>query len=189
MSQKDVQEYIIDFKHMFEDEVDRHFVLENEYWEKADCAEITSGSVDVSAHVKKMDEYFILDVKVNGDVMIPCDRCLDEFPAPIQADVHLLVQLGPEDAEINEETIAVNEVRGTLDLSSLVSEMVAVSLPLAHIHPEGECNQEMLERLAALSVTNVSDEENISGDTFEDNDSTNAIDPRWNELRKIKDNK
>lgn len=190
MSQKEVKEYILDLKHMFEDEVDRHFTLDDNYWNKADYEDIKGGSVEVDAHVKQMDEYFILDVKVKGDVMLPCDRCLDEFPAPIEANIHLLVQLGPEDAEINDEIIAIDEVRGTLDLSSLASEMIVVSLPLGHVHPEGECNQEMLDRLADLSVTNASyDEENISGDTFEDDDSNKAIDPRWNELKKIKDNK
>lgn len=189
MSQKEVKEYILDLKHMFEDKVDRHFVLGDSYWDKADYADITSGSIEVDAHVKQMDEYFVLDVEVQGSVMAPCDRCLDEFPAPIEASIHLLVQLGPEDAEINDEVIAVDEVRGTLDLSILVAEMVVVSLPLVHIHPDGECNQEMSDRLADLSVTSVSDEENISGDTFEDGDSDNSIDPRWNELKKIKDNK
>lgn len=190
MSQQEVKAYFLDFKHMFEDQVDRHFVLGDDYWEKADCADITSGSIDVDAHVKQMDEYFVLDVKVHGDVVFPCDRCLDEFPAPIEANLHLLVQLGPEDADIDDDIIAVNEVRGTLDLASLVKEMIAVSLPLVHVHPDGECNKEMIKRLADLSVTSVSDEEeNISGDTFEDDDSDNFIDPRWNELKKIKDNK
>ena len=60
---------------------------------------------------------------------------------------------------------------------------MSVSLPARSVHPENECNQEMVEYLNEY-VVNSDEEDNIeiNDETFEDE----PIDPRWQALKKLK---
>ena len=53
---------------------------------------------------------------------------------------------------------------------------------MRHVHPEGQCNQEMSERLAKVLATTVDEAES---DT-EDEDNDKPTDPRWDALKNLK---
>ena len=55
---------------------------------------------------------------------------------------------------------------------------MAVALPYRSVHPEDECNEEMLELLEEYSGY-------YEEDTDEDNDDDDDIDPRWEALKKL----
>jgi hypothetical protein len=56
------------------------------------------------------------------------------------------------------------------------------------VHPEGQCNQEMESRLAAMTTTTVREDNDSES---EQEGGEDAMDPRWEILRKLKndDNK
>ena len=78
--------------------------------------------------------------------------------------------------------------RGQIDLSWYLYEFVALHIPIRHVHPEGECDEETYQALRKhLSVMRgEGEEENESGDAG--NEAEKETDPRWDALKKIKDN-
>ena len=64
-----------------------------------------------------------------------------------------------------------------------IYEMVVLEIPLTHVHNEGQCNEEML---GALNNLLVHTQDEVQDDNAESDEK--AIDPRWNELKKILDN-
>lgn len=181
-----VNDFIIDLRRMTVDKVSRHYTLDDAFWAASEYEDITGGEVTADVEITTVGDDFRVRFQIEGTVNVPCDRCLDDMPQPIAVDESLMVRLAKQDEEVDENLITINEMRGTLDVSWIMSEMVAVTIPVQHMHEEGACNPEMMERLAAMQVgTFQSDEEN-TGDTSED--SHQAVDPRWNELKKIIDN-
>jgi len=85
-------------------------------------------------------------------------------------------------------------------VSSIIYDTVALSIPLQHAHPDGECNEATWQALQEHTAHNIveSDDndgtlyatyaDDAQGDTTEDDNERN-IDPRWAELMKLKDNK
>lgn len=179
-------DFIVDLRRLTVDKVSRHYVLGDAFWAASEYEDITGGEVTADVEITTVADDFRVRFQIEGTVNVPCDRCLDDMPQTIAVDESLMVRLAKQDEEIDENLITINEMRGTLDVSWIMSEMVAVTIPVQHMHEEGACNPEMIKRLAAMQVGAAQDDEENTGDTSED--SNQAVDPRWNELKKIIDN-
>jgi len=181
-----VNDFIVDFRRMTVGKFLRHYVLNDAFWSASEYEDITGGKITADVEVTTVGDDFRVRFQMEGSVNVPCDRCLDDMSLPINIDESLMVRLANQDEEVDENLITVDEMRGTLDVSWIMREMVAVVIPVQHVHEDGGCNPDMMERLAAMQVGYVQDDEENTGDTSED--SHQAVDPRWNELKKIIDN-
>ena len=107
-------------------------------------------------------------IDVTGVVQIPCDRCLDDVDIRVERQDDFFVKLGDND-DYGEEIIYVNQSDAMLDIATLVYEATALSVPLVVTHPEGQCNQKMMEILK-------------QHEPKQDNETT---DPRWEKLKHL----
>lgn len=158
--------YKVDLKGMTEDAVSHHWVLSDCFFSAVQGPEIEKGEVDVTLRVKRTSEAFELDFRFEGVVEVECDRCLE----PIQQSVHgactLKAVLGDEDSD-DGELITVAQSPGVMDLSWPLYEMIALEIPIRHVHPDGQCDAEVMKRL-------------------EDRGSSEQTDPRWDALKELK---
>jgi len=112
----------------------------------------------VKVSFDKQTNFFMLHFDVGGYVVVPCDRCGDDFQLQLWDEFDLLVKLAGEDAEeIDEESDVVFIPRSetVLDLSNWLYEFVMLSIPLQRIHPDmadGKpgCNPQALNLLTKL---------------------------------------
>ena len=163
----------VDLKGMKDDETSLVFNLDESYFSALDQAEVKKGSLHVSVSIRKASGFFEILIHEAGTVIIPCDRCLDDMEQPVETDVRLTVRLGDENSE-DGDTIVVAEDEGILDLTWIIYESVALAIPIRHVHAPGKCNTAMTEVLEELSADRSSDEE-----------SDQAIDPRWEKLKRL----
>ena len=164
----------VDLKGLKDDETSLLFDLDDTYFGALDQAEVKRGSLHVSVSIRKASGFYEILIHGAGTVIIPCDRCLDDMEQPVDTDSRLTVRLGSEDSE-DGDTIVVDENEGILDLTWIIYEFVALAIPIRHVHAPGKCNTAMTEVLEELSADRSSDEE-----------SDQAIDPRWEKLLKLK---
>ena len=132
------------------------------------------GALHVSLSIRKASGFFELLFHTVGTIDIACDRCLDLMEQPIETDNHLTVKLGSTASE-DDDTVTVDEDEGILDTSWLIFEFVALAIPIQHVHATGKCNPAMTKALEELSADRSGDEE-----------SSQAIDPRWEKLKNLK---
>ncbi|WP_018110090.1 YceD family protein [Bacteroides propionicifaciens] len=158
---------------------------------------ITGGDVHVNILIDHYSEdEFILSLDFEGSITLPCDRCLGDLQEEVSAEDFLKIRLS-QDIRIGDEIVNVSDEESDfditleegstkLDLSWPMYELLVLSLPIQHIHPEGECNPEMeqllQEHLAVLPGGNQEATEDSSEEGEEETD------PRWNELKKILNN-
>lgn len=157
--------YKVDLKSMTEDAVSHRWTLTDDFFSVVQGPEIKQGKIDVALRVKQTSGAFELTFQFEGTVKVECDRCLELMDQPIQAEASLLVKLGEEYMD-DGDMVIIPEDDGVLDLSWHLYEMIALEIPLRHVHPDGECNEEVMERLSAKA-----DQE--------------ATDPRWDALKQI----
>lgn len=158
--------YKVDLKGMTEDAVSHRWVLSDDFFSAVHGPEIEKGHVDVALRVKRTSEAFDLEFQFDGKVEVECDRCLEPMDLPVHGECGLRARLGDED-EDDGELITVAENPGTLDLSWYLYEMVALEIPIRHVHSEGECNAEVMNRLNGA-------------------DKEKQTDPRWAALEQLK---
>ena len=163
----------VDLKGLKDDEVSLDFDLDDIFFGALDQAEVKKGSLHVSVSIRKASGFFEFLIHADGTVIIPCDRCLDDMEQPVDTDARLIVRLGDENSE-DGDTIVVAEDEGILDLTWIIYESMVLAIPIRHVHASGKCNTAMTEVLEELSADRSSDEE-----------SDQAIDPRWEQLKTL----
>ena len=163
----------IDLKGLKDEETSLEFTLDDTYLEALDGADVKKGSLHVSVSIRKATGFFEFNFHTDGEIVIPCDRCLDDMTLPVDTDNCLIVKLGSVYSE-EDDVIVVPENEGILDMAWLIYEFVALVIPIRHVHAPGKCNPAMTQALEELSSDRSSDEE-----------SNQPIDPRWAKLKDL----
>ena len=169
-----LEQFKIDLKGLKDEETSFEFELGKPFFDALDQTEVESGSLHVSLSIRKASGFFELLFHTVGTVDITCDRCLDLMEQPIATDDRLVVKLGSSNSE-EDDAVIVDEDEGILDTSWFIYEFIALAIPIQHVHATGKCNPAMTQALEELSADRSGDEE-----------STKAVDPRWEALLQLK---
>lgn len=168
--------YKVDLKGMPSDTVSYRWHVDDDFFSAVEGSEIQQGQLDVALRVKRTSGAYELVFNLNGTVKVTCDRCLELMDIPIGTERCLRAKLG-DGYDDDGELVTVPESDGKLNIAWNIYEFAALEIPLRHVHPAGECNEYMTGKLDSLHTSG------------EKADAGSAVDPRWNDLRKILDNK
>lgn len=149
------------------------FEIGNEFFEQFEESEIREGELRVDAELTKRSSHYDLIIRIEGAVIVECDRCLEKYSQPVSCENRLLIKPGKEwdDSEPDMLTIPADEYE--LDISQYIYEFVHLSMPLKRTHPDDKngkstCDPVMLQKLKEHVI-----------------DIEKAGDPRWDELKKL----
>ena len=148
------------------------FDINDDFFADMDYSEVKQGKVRVELEVLREELMMTLSFHVKGQVRVPCDRCADEFDIPIQSEQVFYIKLGAEEVEESDDVAVVPAEEHAYDVRSLIYEYIILSIPMHRVHPEGECNPQVLALLSH-------DEEPSEEKEVE-------TDPRWAALKDVK---
>jgi len=149
------------------------FDIRDSFFEKYDNADILSANLKVLVLLNKKKTHIEINFDINGIVSLACDRCLEAFDNTIKINQSIYIQFGDEGEDTDENLYFLPESEYEIDLSKFINELIVVNLPMRRVHPEDKngnptCPNNMLEY-----IKNIKNE--------------GSIDPRWNELNKLRD--
>ena len=153
--------------HSYQFEINDGFFAEREY------SEIQQGKVVVSLDIDRQETLMVLHFGIEGTVRVACDRCADEFDLPIRDEREFFLKRGTENAQESDDVEVVPAEQADYDISSLVYEFIILAVPMHRVHPEGQCNPEVMAMLTAEAPV-------------EETQDENEMDPRWAALKDIK---
>lgn len=113
---------------------------------------------DIVAYVDidvRHDAYQI-GMTCRGHIDIPCDRCLDPMRIDVDEDYDVTLKYGDDYAE-TDTSITIPESEVNFDLAPLIADTVLLSIPLRHVHPDGQCNEEMMDIINRHSAEEIPD--------------------------------
>lgn len=140
-------------KHVFE------FSLNADFFLRFQHPDINGGNANVTITVEKLSNYMNVVVDFSGELVVSCDRCLDDLAVPVEGENILSVRFAeaPEEQENEEEDLKedVMYVDGgdeELDLTHYVYESICLALPIQRVHGNDKngkslCNPNMLKYL------------------------------------------
>jgi uncharacterized metal-binding protein YceD (DUF177 family) len=168
------------------------FELDDAYFKKIDSPEVQRGNVKAKVSVQKKLSTFDIQFVLDGSIIIPCDRCLDDMEQPIHYKEKLQVKFGDKFAE-EDEIVIVPESEGAINVAWFLYEFIVLNIPIKHVHATGECNKTMVVKLKKhiTRQKDDTDEDNSSLDFDDDDDFTTEeiqTDPRWDGLQNITEN-
>ncbi len=157
-------------KHEFRFEIDKTFfqLFDTEQ-------EFTNPRIEVHVSLDKHTTFLEFEIRIKGLVELVCDITNDNFDYPIENEIKILVNFGEEYDDSNEDVITIPSTDHAFNVAHLIYENVMLSIPMKKISP------------------NVSDEDlqildQFSPKEIEENEEEHESDPRWDALRKLRDN-
>lgn len=179
--------YNISLKTLSEGTHTFEYVLDQKFFDAIDGDEVRKGTVTVTVMVKRTAAAFHMNFDLKGVIRIPCTRCLDDMPYEVDTQNRLIVKFGKAYSEESDEIVIIPEDEGAINIAWFLYEFIALSVPIKHVHPAGECNKAVYSKLRKHRAVDPNDEED-AGDVEEENyagdeEDTEAIDPRWETLK------
>lgn len=114
---------------------------------------------------------------VHSDVELQCDRSLDLFDYPVDADYEVVFKVDVQE-ETEDENGAVrrfNFSSNTFSIEEEVRDTIMLQVPMQKIHPRYLNEDGTLKEFDTKAFGNV-----------EEDDTEEKIDPRWEDLKKLK---
>ena len=127
------------------------FQVDDALFETFENKEIVRGACDVHVELRRLEKMLDMEVRIVGSVVVPCDRCLEECEVPVAFEDNLVVKFADEEREYDGEILWLSPAEEEVDLTAYVYESIVLSLPYQRVHPDGQCNPEMLERFRIVS--------------------------------------
>ena len=138
------------------------FIIGDDFMKEREAPEeYHDWNAEVKLRFDKQTNFFQMHFDVSGNVIVPCDRCGDDFKLNLWDEFDLMVKLtGETDDEDEQEEEAdivfIPRHETVLDISKWIYEFLMLSVPLQKVHPDNEngtsdCNPEALKLLNRLS--------------------------------------
>lgn len=123
--------------------------------------EINCGTGSVAIELERHSSFLVLNIEIDGELEVACDRCLEPFMQDLHFEGRLFVKFSSEIDEpeydvtdgvnTQEDVLWVNPGDNYIDLGSYIYESMILSLPVQRVHPddkdgESMCDEDMLSR-------------------------------------------
>lgn len=173
--------------HTFEYHLDKQFFVNME------SADIHDAALDVELKVVYNGDFYDLAFRITGEVVLICDRCLDDLHFPIDATYHIVVKYGDDYNDDSDEVLEIPASDPSLNVAYMIYDTVELAIPIKHVHPLGKCNRQMSAMLKKHRARANDEDADLENDLIDEIDTIDAAaddadapsDPRWDALRKL----
>ncbi len=159
-------------KHQFKFEINQAFFeifgTEQEFF---------NPEININVLLDKHSTFLEFWIEVSGTVQLICDISNDEFSHDIENQMKMLVNFGEEYDDSNEEVITIPQSDSDFNIAQLAYELVILSIPMKKISPDLGTDNDYQKIL-----------DQYSPKIEEENSTEEILDPRWEALKKLKDN-
>lgn len=142
-------EILIDLRQASKSESALQISLSDDFFTLIGQDEISGGHLAVNILVKEQAyECFVVNLSVEGEVTVPCDRCMEALTLPIEAEGDVKVYAGDSDYVTDDDVKTPIGGGYKYDLAWDIFETTLLSLPLQRVHDIEDCNPEMVAMLS-----------------------------------------
>ncbi len=162
-------------KHQFEYDID------NEFFEHFEYDDLNSSNVKIDLLLEKKTTMMELTFKASGSVNVNCDITNEPYDQPIDGSLFLVIKFGDEFNDENEDLLILPHGEYEVNIQQYIYELIVLSIPLKRVHPgveDGTLDSEVLDKLEELSINN-----------NENKNDEDEIDPRWDKLKNLLNDK
>jgi len=172
---KSLRDYSIPFtglklgKHQFE------YIINDAFFDEFEYSLVKKANLICRVELERQETMLILNFHIDGTIDANCDRCLAQYPQPVDIREQQVAKFSEEPIDEDEDIITLTKNDHEINIAGLIYEYINVAMPFITVCiDEGRtpyCDKEMLDNLNKLTAH------------AEQNERT---DPRWDVLKKIK---
>jgi uncharacterized metal-binding protein YceD (DUF177 family) len=160
-------------KHRFE------YSIDNKFFEHFEYDEFNSANLKVDLLLEKKSTMMELTFEASGTVNIQCDLTNEPYDQSLNNELFLVIKFGEEYNDDNEELLILPHGEYEVNVQQYIYELIVLSVPSKRVHPgvaNGTLRSDVLDKLEELSPG-------------EKETKVEDIDPRWNKLKNLLNDK
>lgn len=167
--------------------------LDKQFFANMESSDVHDADLSVHLTVTYKGDFYDLDFHITGEVVLICDRCLDDLHFPIEATYHIVVKYGDDYNDDSDEVLEIPQSDSSLNVAYMLYDTVELAIPIKHVHPMGKCNRQMSALLKKHRATTGDEDAELENelideiDSMPDSSDDAPSDPRWDALRKLSD--
>lgn len=115
-----------------------------QFKESVDFFELTDlrvkDGINIDVRLDKSDMQIHAIIKVNAELIFPCDRCTDDFDFMLNTEFDVVFKYSKNELELksndNDNLFFISPETNNIDLKNVIRENILVSLPMRHVPEE-----------------------------------------------------
>ena len=174
---KALKAYTIPFVGLKVGEHDFDYQIDNTFFQNFEYDEFNAVDVKIDLKFEKKTTLLELYFSAEGSVNINCDVTNEPYDQAIADKFKLVVKFGDEHNDDNDDILIVTHGEYEINVAQYIYELIVLAVPAKRIHPgveDGTLQSDILSKLDELSPGEDSKTK-----------SSEDIDPRWNNLKKL----
>ena len=169
-----LKNYDIDISKLNLGQHEFRFQIEDQFFELFDYSLIDRGSLSASIVLDKKTTFISMTFQIYGTIELVCDRSLEHFDYDLSIENEMVFKYGDEAKVVSDEIEIITSNTQRINVANYLYEFIGVSIPMKKLHPR---------------FADESEENQIIFSSDCDEEEKTDIDPRWNELKKLKNKK
>ncbi len=122
---------------------EQEFVVDTQFFKNMENTDIIDADVKVAMELEHKNDTYYCHFDLRGMMHIPCDRCLDAMEHPVDTTFDIAVKFGPEYDDSNDDVLVIPETEAWLNVAYMLYDTLVLTVPMRHVHPQGQCNRAM----------------------------------------------
>ncbi|MDE7126089.1 MAG: DUF177 domain-containing protein, partial [Muribaculaceae bacterium] len=83
--------------------------LDKTFFKNMECSDVHDADVTVRLNLNYKADIYDLDFRLDGDVTLLCDRCLDDLHLPIDTGYHIAVKYGDDYDDSSDDLLVITQ--------------------------------------------------------------------------------
>lgn len=170
------KEFNIPFSGLKQGKHNFKYKIDNAFFESFEYDEFNAADIDLNVILTKMSTMLEFEMDASGTVNVDCDLTSEPYDQAISGALELVVKFGDEYNDDDDEILIIPHGAHQVNIAQYIYEMLVLGVPQKRVHPgvlDGSLQSDALKKLEELQPKG----------------SKNKIDPRWDELKKLKTDK
>lgn len=182
---KELKTYTIPIVALEDKQYEYDFESGDEFFAALEQELIQRGAFKTHLTLDKSSTMIRLDFHIRGTVELTCDRSLEPFEEPIDIQERLFLKYADRNEELTDEIELIQWDTQEINVARYIFEFIGLALPMKKLHPRFRKEEPDAEETEIGTLVYRSGPVD-SADEADDEGS--APDPRWEALRKLRDN-
>lgn len=176
-----LSQYKISFSGLSQGRHEFNYTIDSKFFEEPQFSgsEIKQAKIELLVELVKQSGMLALTFKFKSQVLVECDRCLNENFIPVNGEQKLIVKFGEErehDPKDDDEVLVLPPSETELNIAQYIYEYMNLLLPYQKIPCEllnnkKLCNQEVIQKLNQFQAI--------------EKEAETTTDPRWDALKSL----
>jgi uncharacterized metal-binding protein YceD (DUF177 family) len=174
---KALKDFTIQFVGLKEGEHNFDYTIGNTFFKNFEYEEFNEVDVKVDLKLIKKSTLLELYFDASGFINVNCDLTNEPYNQDIEDEFKLVVKFGSEYNDDNEDILIIPHGEYEINVAQYIYELIVLAVPAKRVHPgieDGTLKSEILSKLEELSPKEVKEDK-----------TSEEIDPRWNNLKKL----